>query len=101
MNWRTWLICLLLFTGTIGIFLRVTGNSFVDYDDPVYITRNPHVQRGLTPAGIAWAFTTTDAANWHPLTWLSHMLDVDGFGTNPAAHHLISVVIHAISSALL
>jgi protein O-mannosyl-transferase len=101
MNWRTWLICLLLIVGTVGIFLRVTRNSFVDYDDPVYITRNPHVQRGLTPAGIGWAFTTTDAANWHPLTWLSHMLDVDGFGNDPAAHHLISVVIHAVSGALL
>src|SRR5437667_8636971 len=101
MNWRIWLICLAVFAGTVLVFARVGLNSFVDYDDPVYVTRNDHVKRGLIPDGILWAFTTTDAANWHPLTWLSHMLDAETFGDNPVGHHLTSVVIHALSSALL
>jgi hypothetical protein len=61
---------------TIGVFGSVLPKTFINYDDDVYVTANPHVRQGLTESSIAWAFTTTEASNWHPLTWLSHMLDV-------------------------
>jgi tetratricopeptide (TPR) repeat protein len=64
-----------LFLGTLLVFSRAIGNDFVNYDDPIYVTENPHAQVGLTPGGIRWALTTGAAANWHPLTWISHMMD--------------------------
>jgi tetratricopeptide (TPR) repeat protein len=82
-------------------FLPALGNGFVDYDDPVYVTENPAVLRGLGAAGLAWALTDTHAANWHPLTWLSHMLDVTLFGVRPAGHHLTSLVLHAAAAVAL
>ena len=82
-------------------FQPALNNGFVGYDDPDYVTSNLTVQQGLKWAGIKWAFTSTDAANWHPLTWLSHMLDVQLFGLNPAGHHLTSILLHALSSVLL
>ncbi|HEX5219242.1 MAG TPA: tetratricopeptide repeat protein [Verrucomicrobiae bacterium] len=82
-------------------FQPAFDNGFVGYDDPDYVTSNPTVQQGLNWAGIKWAFTSTEAANWHPLTWLSHMLDVQMFGLNPAGHHLTSVLLHTLSSVLL
>ena len=60
-----------------------------------YITDNPHVRAGLTWATVKWAFTTYDKANWHPLTWLSHALDCELFGLNPAGHHYVNVLLHA------
>jgi hypothetical protein len=75
-------------------------NGFVDLDDPIYLTGNPHVLGGLTGENVRWAFTTTSAANWLPLTWLSHMLAVDLFGPNPAApHHAINALLHATTAA--
>jgi tetratricopeptide (TPR) repeat protein len=85
----------LLAAATFGAFSGVAGHGFLpDYDDPYYVLENPWVTGGLTWAGIRWAFTSTYAAFWHPLTWLSHMLDVELFGLNPAGHHLSSVVLH-------
>src|SRR4029077_4056949 len=75
--------------------------DFLDFDDPDYVTQNVHVQAGLMWAGIRWAFTTFDAGNWHPLTWLSHMLDVEVFGLAPAAHHLENVFLHAANACLV
>jgi len=69
-------IGLILVLGTLALYWPVTQHSFLDFDDDVYVTENPMVMRGLTPAGVRWAFTTDYAANWHPLTWISHMLDV-------------------------
>ena len=66
---------LVLFLCVAGIFLRATAGDFITYDDPVYVTKNVHVTGGLTWANVRWAFTTTEASNWHPLTWLSHMAD--------------------------
>ena len=86
---------------TFGAFGRVAENEFVHFDDPKYIVENPHVTAGLTSEGVSWAFTTGHASNWHPLTWLSHMLDCELFGLEPAGHHLMNVGFHALAAALL
>ena len=74
--------------------------SFVPVDDSGYITANPHVQQGLTRESVIWAFTNTEQANWHPLAWLSHMLDVELFGINPKGHHFTSLLIHIFNTLL-
>jgi Flp pilus assembly protein TadD len=86
---------------TIVAYAGVWRNGFIGWDDTLYVTENPQVLSGLTMRGIAWAFTTTHASNWHPITWLSHMLDVELFGVNPAFHHAASVVFHIINALLL
>ena len=85
------LICLFFATATLSVYWQVRNFSFINYDDPLYITKNPNVQEGLTLEGVKWAFTTTHAENWHPLTWLSHMLDIQLFGLNPGMQHLTNV----------
>ncbi len=94
-------IALVLALVTLAIYLPVLHNGFVNYDDDDYVTNNRVVKNGLTPAGVHWAFTTFHAANWHPLTWWSHMLDCQLFGLNPAAHHLVNALIHSANAALL
>jgi len=91
---------LLLFALTLLLFARSCGNDFVNYDDPDYVTANPQVRAGLSLEGIRWAFTSGAASNWHPLTWLSHQLDVTLFGLNPRGHHATSVFLHALNAAL-
>jgi hypothetical protein len=76
-------------------------NGFVDYDDTEYITKNPNVTGGITCDSVIWAFTKTHAANWHPLTWLSHMLDCELFGLDPLGHHLVSLMFHIANTLLL
>ncbi len=93
--------CVLLAIVTIALYSPVAGHSFVVLDDREYVTANPHIHDGLTWNTIKWAFTSTEAANWHPLTWLSHALDYQLFALNPAGHHLDSVLIHALSAVLL
>jgi len=95
------LIAFLLFLATLVLYYPTLQNGFVNYDDPEYVTSNAHVLQGPTLHNLAWAFTTTAAANWHPLTWLSHMLDVKLFGLNPAGHHAQSVFWHAVNVILL
>jgi hypothetical protein len=90
-----------LASATIALYAPVIGNSFVVLDDHDYVTANPHVQRGLAWSTIKWAFRSTEAANWHPLTWLSHALDFQLFGLNPAGHHFNSILIHAVNVVLL
>src|SRR5437660_1053322 len=85
---------------TVVVFVPVLRHGFVNYDDPEYVTENVHVRAGLSWAGVPWAFAP-HAANWHPLTWLSHMLDAQLFGLAPAGHHATSVLLHAASAALL
>lgn len=75
--------------------------GFVRFDDPTYVTENPHVLRGLTWPGVKWAFTSGYGANWHPLTWLSHMVDVQLYGLSAGGHHVSSVLLHAMSASLL
>src|SRR2546428_1365887 len=86
--------CLFLLALTLLCYWRVLKNDFVLFDDDVYVTENTHVQQGLTSQSIRWAFGTTQAANWHPLTWLSHMLDCGLFGLNAQGHHLTSLLLH-------
>lgn len=82
-------------------YLPVKTYDFVNFDDPDYVSANAHVRQGVTPSGIAWAFTSTEAANWFPLTRLSHMLDVELFGLDAGWHHLVNVLLHAIATLLL
>jgi Flp pilus assembly protein TadD len=91
------LLVLLIF----ATFWQVCDHPFVLFDDDLYITDNPRVTMGLTREGIAWAFATNHAFQWHPLTWLSHMLDVELFGLNPHGHHFTSLLIHTFSSVFL
>jgi tetratricopeptide (TPR) repeat protein len=98
---RPRLLCLGLALLTLLVYLPVRRNGFVLYDDPDYVTENPAVQAGLTWSGFKWSFATLHASNWHPLTWLSHMLDCECFGLDPAAHHVVNVAFHAINSGLL
>ena len=86
---------------TFGIYAQVIGHQFITLDDPTYIQENPMVNRGITGAGIAWAFTTFDATNWHPLTWISHMIDCQLFGTNAGRHLLVNALIHVANTLLI
>jgi tetratricopeptide (TPR) repeat protein len=93
-------ICAALFAGTALLFARAMGHDFVNYDDPDYVTANAHVRAGLSLGGLRWALTSGEASNWHPLTWVSHQLDVTLFGLNPRGHHCTSVAWHAANAAL-
>jgi tetratricopeptide (TPR) repeat protein len=98
---RPRLIGLLLALITLLAYWPVAHDGFINYDDPVYVTENHVVQNGLTWAGIQWAFTTGYGSNWHPVTWLSHMLDCEGFGLNAGAHHSVNLLFHAANTVLL
>jgi tetratricopeptide (TPR) repeat protein len=98
---RTLWICLVLALATLGVYARVWTHEFIGLDDFNYIVKNPRVADGLTASGVAWAFTTGHEGNWHPLTWLSHMLDAQLFGLNPGPHHLVNVLLHIASTLLL
>lgn len=94
-------IGLLLALVTLALYLPVAKFPFCLYDDGDYISQNAVVQNGVTWAGVKWAFTTVHASNWHPLTWLSLMVDCGIFGLNPAGPHLINALLHAANVALL
>lgn len=92
---------LLLALATLACFWPVAFHDFVNYDDADYVGSNNHVLDGLSWAGLSWAFTTGHASNWHPLTWISHMLDVQLFGLWAGGHHLVSLAFHVINALLL
>lgn len=94
-------ICLLLLALVWLAFAPALKNNFVTYDDDAYVTANPHVQQGLTWSNVKWAFQTTAAANWHPLTWLSCMLDCQIYGLKPRGHHLTNLLLHTANTILL
>lgn len=94
-------LSLILFAGVLMLYVPALDSSFVNYDDPAYVTSNSHVLQGLSWSNVAWAFRATTEANWHPLTWLSHMADVQLFGLNPRGHHLTSVLLHGCNVVLL
>lgn len=94
-------MCLLLAVVTLALYNPVNRHPFVNYDDDRYVTENSHVRQGLTGATISWALTSTEQANWHPLTWISHALDVSFFHLNPAGHHFTSVGLHIANAVLL
>ncbi len=95
------MIYIFLMVATLLAFWQVNQAEFITFDDPIYITENSHVLEGLTPEGIRWALMTGHASNWHPLTWISHMLDVQLFGLNPQGHHLTSLFFHIVNTLLL
>ncbi len=94
-------LSIVLFAGTLILYIPALGANFLNYDDDDYVTANAHVLRGLSWSNVAWAFTTTEEANWHPLAWISHMTDVQLFGTHPVGHHLVSILLHALNVVLL
>ncbi len=96
-----WLICFGLAILTLTIFLPVVQHDFINYDDPDYVTRNSTVQKGLTWEGTVWAFQTAHTGNWHPVTWLSHMLDCQVYGMSPGGHHFTNLVFHVVNALLL
>lgn len=98
---RVIVLCLLLLAITLAVYGQVVRHDFVSLDDDIYLTENYHVRAGLTTAGIVWAFSFTDSPYWHPLTWLSHMLDCQLYGVRPSMHHLTNVVLHLANSLLL
>jgi hypothetical protein len=98
---RDVLVCLCLVIATVVVYWQVRNHEFVNFDDDRYVTENTHVQAGLSRESVIWAFTATDVSNWHPLTWLSHMLDYQLYGMNPKGHHLTNVFFHLASTVLL
>ena len=95
------LIALLLALLTLAVFWRLNYADFVNFDDPVYVTENAHVQAGLTASGVGWAFTNASAEFWHPLTWLSLMLDYELYGLQPGGYHRTNLLLHILSALLL
>jgi protein O-mannosyl-transferase len=99
---RDWKIMLLLAAAILSVYWPVRQYDFVNYDDNHYVTENPQVQSGFTKESLAWAFGRLhgEATYWHPLTWMSHMLDCRIFGLKPAGHHLVNVFFHLVNSCL-
>jgi tetratricopeptide (TPR) repeat protein len=95
------MISLLLILAIIIAYSQVKNFDFVGYDDQEYVTENSRVKKGLTVEGLKWAFTSFHSANWHPITWLSHMLDCELYGLNPMGHHWTNLIIHMANTILL
>jgi tetratricopeptide (TPR) repeat protein len=95
------LVSLALVGATLLVYGRAVRFDFVSWDDPVYVTRNEVVRRGLTIPGVVWAFTTGEVANWHPLVTVSHMLDCQLFGLEPGGHHATNIALHAVNAVIL
>ena len=98
---RILLLTVVLVAAVFAVYGQVVRHDFVDFDDLDYIVANPHVNTGLSLANLGWAFTSAHSNNWHPLTWISHMVDVTLFGLHPAGHHLMNVFFHALNGVLL
>jgi tetratricopeptide (TPR) repeat protein len=100
-KYRSFWICLVLTLATTAVFYQVWTYDFVYYDDTAYVCLNPDIQAGITLKAIKWAFTTDRASNWHPITWLSHILDWQLFGSNAGGHHLTNLVFHIANTLIL
>jgi tetratricopeptide (TPR) repeat protein len=100
-RWLVLAVCIFLAAVVWLVFGQTLQHDFVNLDDGAYVYKNPQVSRGLTTEGIIWAFTHSHASNWHPLTWISHMLDCQFYGLNPAGHHLTNILLHAANAILL
>ncbi|MBT5551768.1 MAG: tetratricopeptide repeat protein [Nitrospina sp.] len=94
-------LCIFLIVATLTVYWQVLDHEFINYDDNEYITKNWNVQAGLTPESIAWAFTTGHFSNWHPITWLSHILDYQLYGLQPQGHLLTNLSLHIANALLL
>jgi hypothetical protein len=100
-NKQDLMICIFLTVATVVAFWQVNKCAFFIFDDPNYVTQNPHTQKGITMSNIQWALTAGDVSNWHPLTWMSHMLDVQLFGMQPRWHHVTNLLFHVANTLLL
>jgi Tfp pilus assembly protein PilF len=98
---RSMLIYSIIILATLSVYLPVKDFGFINYDDNIYVYQNPRVLNGLTFKNILWSPTSIEASNWHPLTWISHMTDIQIFGLNAGGHHLTSVGFHLLNSILL
>jgi len=98
---RTILICLALAAATCAVYAQVRSFDFVNFDDQEYVTRNHHVNTGLSRSNVIWALTESHSCNWHPLTWISHMLDCEIADLHAAWHHMVNVLFHALNTLLL
>ncbi|MGD2271373.1 MAG: tetratricopeptide repeat protein [Desulfobacterales bacterium] len=98
---RKLLFCLLLGLVTLSVYWEIGRHEFVSFDDGMYVSENAHVREGLTKESIKWAFGFTEIAYWHPITWLSHMLDVELYGLNPGMHHITNLIFHILNVLLL
>ena len=98
---RPRLLALLLAVATLAVYAPVSGYDFIDMDDRLYVLDNEHVKSGLDLEGVVWALRSTESSNWHPLTWISHMLDVELYGLDAGGHHLTSLLLHLASTLLL
>ena len=99
--WQVAVVCLVLALSTLLTFQGVRHNGFLTYDDMDYVGQNLDVHHGITIESIEWAFTTRRVSNWHPLTWISHMVDWSLYGNNPAGHHLTNLFLHTANAILL
>ena len=95
------IICALLVVAILCVYGKIWTHEFIGYDDDNYVTQNRYVSQGLSKESVIWAFRSTHASNWHPVTWLSHMLDVELYGMNAGAHHLTNLLFHLLNSLLL
>src|SRR5579863_2550122 len=91
----------ILVVGTLVLYSPMSGHEFINWDDDGYVLNNPHVKAGLSWETVRWSLTSTDQANWHPLTWLSHALDYQLFGLDAGGHHMTSLLIHTLNALLL
>ena len=99
--WQVAVVCVVLAVVTLFVFQGVRHNGFLTYDDMDYVAQNRDVHQGVTIESIEWAFTTFRVSNWHPLTWISHMVDWSLYGNNPAGHHLTNLILHTANAILL
>ncbi len=97
----TWALGFLLVVATVALYYPASSHPFVNYDDNVYVTENPQIKSGLNWDTVQWAFTTSEAGNWHPVTWLSHALDCQLFQEDPAGHHNTNLLLHVLNVLLL
>ena len=100
-RWVTWSIAAALLVLTVAVFAQVRSHDFVDLDDGLYLVENANVRSGLTSENVQWAFTTGRAANWHPVTWMSHQLDASLFGMDAGRHHLTNLAWHVLNVLML
>jgi len=100
-HFQAGVVCALLVVATLAGYWPVVGYDFVTYDDPVYVYENAHVQSGLTAQSVRWAFANLEAGFWHPLTWLSLLVDRACFGLRPGGYHLTSLLLHVANTLLL
>ncbi len=98
---RKYVLALVLAIITGGIYYGVLHHGFLFLDDGRYVEQNPRVLSGLSWPGVLWALKSTDLSNWHPLTWLSHMLDTELFGPEAAGRHAISLLLHVLNTVVL